>query len=119
MSKCENCIHYEVCLYKPCLTECPLFKDKSLCVEFSVRVGQIVYVPWEWDRETGIATVTVEEIKLYDTNTSHYMFFIDMESDDESYNQSFGGWKTEQSIGKTVFTTKEDAEAKLKEIEGK
>ena len=115
MSKCENCVHYDCCLFlknKPCLH----YKDKSLCVEISVRVGQIVYVPWEWNEEKGIATVTVEEIKLYDTNTSHYMFFIDMESDVESYNQSFGGWKTEQSIGKTVFLDRAEAERKLSEV---
>lgn len=29
------------------------------------------------------------------------------------FNQSFGGWKTEQSIGKTVFLTREEAEKAL------
>ena len=74
MSKCENCIHYDACkkisdvhgLAFGKSPFCDHYKDKSLCVELLVRVGQVVYVPWEWDRQTGIATVTVEEIKLYD-----------------------------------------------------
>ncbi|MBR2312192.1 MAG: hypothetical protein IKA46_02770 [Clostridia bacterium] len=83
------------------------------------KVGQTVYVPWRYAFQRGIATVEVQEIKLYDTNPSHCMFLIDMESDNECFNQSFGGWKTEQSIGKTVFLTREEAEKALKEREGK
>ena len=82
------------------------------------KVGQTVYVPWRYAFQRGIATVEVQEIKFYDTNPSHCMFFIDMESDNECFNQSFGGWKTEQSIGKTVFLTREEAEKALAEREG-
>ena len=83
------------------------------------KVGDTVYVPWRYAFQRGIAMVEVQEIKLYDTNQSHCMFFIDMESDDEYFNQSFGGWKTEQSIGKTVFLSREDAEKALAERSGK
>lgn len=79
-----------------------------------VKVGQTVYIPWYWNGELGIASVEVQEINIYDSS-NHCMFFVDMQSDDEEYNQSFGGWKTGQSVGKTVFLTKEEAEAKLKE----
>ena len=78
------------------------------------KVGQTVYVPWRYEFQQGIAIVTVQEIKFYDTNTSHCMFFIDMESDNECFNQSFGGWKIEESIGVTVFLTQEEAEKALK-----
>ena len=81
------------------------------------KVGQTVYVPWRYAFQRGVAIVTVQEIKLYDTNTSHFMFFIDMESDNECFNQSFGGWKTEKSIGKTVFLTREEAERALERSE--
>ena len=77
------------------------------------KVGQTVYVPWHWNGEQGIGVVEVEEIKIYDSQ-NHIMFLIDMESDDEEFNQSFGGWKIEKSIGKTVFLTKEEAETKLR-----
>ena len=42
------------------------------------------------------------------------MFFIDIESDDDCFNQTFGGWKIADSIGETVFLTEEEAEQALK-----
>lgn len=72
------------------------------------KVGDTVYIPWHWNDKKGIAFAEVEEIKIYDSN-NHYMFLIDLQSDDEEFNQSFGGWKTEKSIGKTVFLTPEAA----------
>ena len=82
------------------------------------KVGDTVYVPWRYAFQRGIAIVEVQEVKLYDTDPNHCMFFIDMESDNECFNRSFGGWKTEQSIGKTVFLTREEAEKALAEREG-
>ena len=78
-----------------------------------IKVGQMVYVPWRYAFQQAVATVRIEEIKFYDSQM-HYMFLIDMESDNECFNQSFGGWKTDKSIGTTVFITKEEAEKTLK-----
>lgn len=78
------------------------------------KVGDTVYIPWHWNNKSGIAFAEVEEIKNYDSN-NHYMFLIDLQSDDEEFNQSFGGWKIGESIGKTVFLTREEAEQALKE----
>lgn len=80
------------------------------------KVGQMVYVPWFYEGQQAVATVKVEEIRFYASDK--YMFYVDMESDDECFNQSFGGWKVEQSIGKTVFLTREEAEQALKEAQG-
>ena len=88
-------------------------KQSASTVELPFKVGDTLYVPWSWDFQKGVAAVKVEEIKFYNTQM-HYMFLIDMESDDECFNQSFGGWKIDRSIGTTVFLTKEDAEAKMK-----
>ena len=77
------------------------------------KVGDTVYVPWKWNGEKGIATIEVEEIRIYDSK-NHYMLFIDMESDDEDYNQTYGGWKIDDEIGKTIFLTREEAERALK-----
>lgn len=76
------------------------------------KVGQWVYVPWRWEGQQAVAMVKVEEIKFYDSQM-HCMFFIDMNSDDESFNQAYGGWKIGESIGKTVFLTREEAEKAL------
>ena len=80
------------------------------------KVGDTVYIPWHWNNKNGIAFAEVEEIKIYDIN-NHYMFLIDLQSDDEEFNQLFGGWKIEKSIGETVFLTREEAERALKECE--
>ena len=117
---CEKCYHNEVCkaLYElngiPRIgaTECAYFRDKDHLIETPVKAGQTVYVPWKWNGEKGIATIEVEEIRIYDSK-NNYMFFIDMESDDEDYNQTYGGWKIGDGIGKTVFLTREAAEAAL------
>ena len=130
---CKNCIHYDMCLekfrkskaegfyelidekeYFAHADECDFFKDKSLYIELPCKVGDTVYVPWRWGGQRAVATVKVEEIKFYDSQM-HYMFLIDMESDNECFNQSFGGWKLGKSIGKTVFLTREEAEKALEE----
>ena len=82
------------------------------------KVGDTVYIPWHWNNENGIAFAEVEEIKIYDSN-NHYMFLIDLQSDDEEFNQSFGGWKIGKSIGETVFLAREEAKRALKEREQK
>ena len=90
--------------------------EQGMLIELPCKVGDTVYVPWRWDDQQGVASVKVEEINFYDTQM-HYMFLIDMESDDESFNQEFGGWKIDQSIGETVFLTREEAEKRLKELQ--
>ena len=79
------------------------------------KVGDMVYIPWTWDGQQGVGFAEVEEIKIYD-NKNHIMFFIDLESDSEEFEQQYGGWKLDKSIGDTVFLTKEEAEAKVKEL---
>ena len=39
-------------------------------------------------------------------------------NEEEQERQACGGWKTEQSIGKTVFLTREEAEEALAEMKG-
>ena len=124
MKTCKECIHFDKCSadsehifgndYANKVEEvCDFFKDKARYIELPCKVGDTVYAPWRWAFQQGVATVKVEEIKFYDSQM-HYMFLIDMESDDECFNQSFGGWKTDKSIGETVFLTREEAEAKMK-----
>lgn len=132
---CKDCIFYEVCFdFRRNICEvdknrfeeyrvnsdglCSNFKDKSRFVKLPCKVGQTVYVPWCWECQQGVAIVRVEEIKFYDSQM-HYMLLLEMESDDESFNQSFGGWKLDESIGKTIFLTREEAEKALAEREGK
>ena len=88
-------------------------KQSEKTIELPFKVGDTVYVPWCWHFQQCVAIVEVEEIKFYDSQM-HYMFLIDMESDDECFNQSFGGWKIDQCVGETVFLTKDEAEMKMR-----
>ena len=81
------------------------------------KVGNTVYVPWRWNGEHGIAVANVQEIKIYDSK-NHSMFLIDLQSDDEEFNQSFGGWKLDKSIGETIFLFYEEAEKALGRSKG-
>lgn len=115
------------------LIKASLFRhiDKSCCLAENIaddllangvivlpaKIGQTVYVPWRWDGTQAVASVVVEEITFYDSKMN-YMFCIDMESDDECFNQSFGGWQPADSIGKTVFLTREEAEEALEKMKG-
>lgn len=105
-----NC---DLCDFAKSLYAAGYRKQSENVIELPFKVGDTVYVPWRWAFQQGVATVKVEEIKFYDTQM-HYMFLIDMESDNECFNQSFGGWKIGKSVGNTVFLTKEEAEAKMK-----
>ncbi len=111
---CFDCSYAESAIER--LAELEDKIEQGTLIELPCKVGDTVYVPWRWDDQQGVASVKVEEINFYDTQM-HYMFLIDMESDDESFNQEFGGWKIDQSIGKTVFLTREEAEKRLEELQ--
>lgn len=121
---CKDCLYYEVCkAYSPrdswatqnCAEECVCFTSRSEWVHLPCKVGDTVYIPWHWNGEQGVAFTTVEEIKFY--NNNHFLFFIQLQSDDEDYNETFGEWKEDGTLGKTVFLTREEAEKALKECE--
>lgn len=82
------------------------------------KIGDRVYVPWNWCGTSGIAVVEVQEIRFYD-KSGNWMFFIDLQSDDDDFNLSFGGWKTENCIGKTVFLSRTEAVNALNDREEK
>lgn len=126
MATCKDCIHFEACKSCWCsfwenkeMTEddrCKMFKDKARFIELPFAVGDTVYIPWRWDGQQGVAFAKVEEINIYD-NKNHFMFLIDLQSDDEEFSQKYDGWKTDKSIGETVFLTPEEAETALAEKE--
>lgn len=132
MPTCKNCISKDVCQYKAyqeavitgkdtskliCIDNnvaCKFFKDVSCYVHVPFKVGDTVYIPWHWDGQQGVAYAKVEEINIYD-NQNHFMFLIDLHSDDDEFSQKYDGWKTDKSLGETVFLTPEEAETALAE----
>ena len=119
MSKCEckNCIHYELCIWQNggvnlmSLNDCDHYKDKSLFVELPMFLGQTLYKSYDWGKKKEVCECRVSSLtqkadgswKIRLTNlSSRCVFEITLDQ-----------------IGKTVFLDREQAEAKLKEIEGK
>ena len=81
------------------------------------KVGQTVYMPWEWNDAKGIACLKV-------TTMSNILGFdwscgTDFDTDDEGYADKYncGRFKFDD-IGKTVFLTKEEAETALAKMKG-
>ena len=119
MSKCENCIHIGVCLFTKDKV-CDHFKDKSLFVELPVKVGQMVYriasygnsrnqiISNEIEENQVIAIYMQEELK-----TQYNRGGIEI-----SFDTTYAEGYDKEDIGELIYLTKEQAEAKLKEIEG-
>lgn len=118
---CKDCIHYDIChnnfknidLNEEMTDEhcCVYFKDKSRIIELPCKVGDTVYYPWIYDGQCGVSFNKVESIKIY-VNGLPLMVVEDWKSD-MPMPISF----CNEDFGKTVFLTKKEAEAKLKELE--
>lgn len=80
------------------------------------KVGDTVYMPWEWKDTSGVAILTVERLSITEAGLS---IRTDLWSDDEDYWLAYncGVFKFD-NIGETVFLTKEEAEKALAEMKG-
>ena len=113
MTACRDCIHYDVCGFEWCdseaLTFCKDFKNKSRFVELACKVGQLVFEPYR------------DFINVYEITTirlSKYGLFFNWRLYNSGVYSNVNGF-SEREINKTVFLTKEQAEAKLKELNEK
>ena len=87
-------------------------KQSENVIELPCKVGQTVYMTWEWKDTSCIAILTVERISITEAGQS---IRTDLWSDDEDYWLAYNcGVFYFDDIGKTVFLTKEEAEAKMK-----
>lgn len=111
MSKCEckNCIHIGVCLFTKDKI-CKHFKDKSLFVE----------LPCEWGKD--VYTIVKGRKCIFKTK----LFAIGVTEDGYTvYNPTYNPTEYPKGVfgingvilGENTFSTKEEAEAKLKEID--
>lgn len=120
MIACRDCFHYDVChnnfknidLNEEMTDEhcCVYFKDKSRFVELPCNMGDTVYHTTTF----GICQLTVAGIHLFwdkrKTRIKRYSYIVGLNNLDYTYRLPL------KEIGKTVFITKEEAEAKLKEL---
>ena len=117
---CKDCIHYDVCHKKEWYLElgnisehegvdkvCKFFKDKSNFIELPCKVGDTVYII----ENNSVKKWYVGIIK----NTGEY-WKCELKSNKNKYKYDFRFAKFDD-FGKTVFLTKKEAEAKLKELQ--
>lgn len=114
---CEDCYHYDVCGFEWCndnaLTFCKDFKDKSLIVELPCKVGKEIYV---LNRENIPQRMILDEpdIRCHCAKEDNLCMAL---CDDKKHGICAYRFKNDGSdIGEKVFRTKEEAEAKLKEL---
>ena len=110
---CKDCISYEACKfnnknlpeeYDPIEWQCDNFKDKSLIIELPCKIGTELFLSdnimqhHRLKEYKFIGTRVVMVIECFEFQRTRKMFL-------------------DEHFGITVFLTKEEAEAKLKEIE--
>lgn len=109
---CKDCVHYRVCYYHD-FDDCEWFECKSTFAHMPCKAGDVIFLPWEWYGENGIATITVLRVVL--TECESYIE-TDFDSDDYDYFMKYNcGRFWFGDFGKIVFTTKEEAEEALAE----
>ncbi len=81
------------------------------------KVGDTVYMPWEYKGVSGVAILTVTHIIIDDV---HSYIRTDFDSDCEEYKQKYNYGRLDfREFGEKVFTSKKEAaEALEKLIEG-
>lgn len=121
---CKDCIHFDVCKfynknlpeeYDPIEWQCDNFKDKSLIVELPCKVGDEIYV---LNRGNIPQKMILDEpdIRCHCPKEKNLCMAL---CDDTKHNICAYRLKNDGSdIGEKVFLTKEEAEAKLKELNG-
>ena len=81
-----------------------------------VKVGDTVYMPWEWNGTKGVGILEV--IRIVDDNFTKSSPYVNTNffTDDEDYWVAYNcGRFAFNDFGKTVFLTREEAEKALKE----
>ena len=86
--------------------------DKA--VELPCKVGDKVYIPWAWDNQSGIVEAPVVTIRLY-PYTRKYETRLETNSLTFAQKYQYGNFN-DKDFGTLIFTTREAAEARLKEL---
>lgn len=109
---CKDCIHYDVCCKYMAIPNhlCKDFKDKSKYIELPCKVGEKIYAHCKTVNQ--IIPYEIEDIHIDRNKTRYFATAFDVYYNEYLDEMEF----TEDDIGQTIFLTKEEAEAKLKEL---
>ena len=94
---CKDCLHCEVCYYHD-FEECEWFKDKSEWVHLPCKVGDVVYCFAPCFGADHRPRLKVVEKEIVELKTIATVLGLNFDID---------------SIGKTIFLTREEAEKSL------
>ena len=116
-----DCCNIKVCTYENCAEKCPSFTDKSRFVEPSCQLWDKVWVIDKiLDRDNGGLKKVIcegEIIKVSYNAFSTPEEWLDYRWDSLMFGQCARHDRVDLCIGKTVFLTREEAEAAIKEKE--
>ena len=110
----EKCVP---CICETLETENAALRERlSKAVELPCKVGDKVYIPWVWDNQSGIMEAPVITIRLYPYIRKYE---IRLETDSLNFAQKYHyGNFNDKDFGTLIFTTREAAEARLKDLQG-
>ena len=118
--ECKNCVHEKVCRIRnfPSIEEilkdgCDHYKDKSLFVELPCKVGDEIYylTSIDTEKELNVKEIFCGTVQAFGCDEKDIWLSV-------KYTNGLFYHHKSEDFGKTVFLTKEEAEVKLKEIEG-
>ena len=107
MSKCIDCLHYNICTFGKCdiISGCPFYTDRSEWVHLPCNIGKKFFrtIPWRnIVDECVVSSLTKKADKTWKIRLTSSVFRTTFEI-------------TINDIGKTVFLTREEAEKTLEE----
>lgn len=89
--------------------------DKA--VELKAKVGDVIYMPWEYDGSDGVATLSIIGS---DFHNDEFIYITDLESDSAYYLEKYKlGIFRNEDFDSIVFTDRSEAEARLAELRGR
>jgi hypothetical protein len=91
-------------------------KQSKNVIELPCKVGDMIYLPWEFDGIKSIAYLTVTHIIF---GREHNYVKTDFDTDDEAYYDKYQCGRYEfEDFGEIVFLTSEEAQKALAKMKG-
>lgn len=108
MSKCIECLHYNVCTLGKCdiITGCPFYTNRSEWVHLPCKVGDKLYEI--------TSRKTISEYQVTAIRIELFGIFVDWKITQGFVDRYISDLPAEE-IGKTVFLTRDEAEKALEE----
>ena len=91
--------------------------EQGKLIELPCKVGDTIYIPWDWDGCSGVSFHEIVKIAIYPENIL-IVFEVDTDIAALKYGYYSDGVINISSLGRRFFLTREEAEKRLKELQG-